>query len=539
MNKVAVSGVVAVLVLGAGYLGATAWSGTQAQSRYHDQIARAQARLPFMRVSEEKYQKGFFTSTSTTTLQFGCPTAADPQAATATVTSTIHHGPLAGGTLAAAVIDSQLRIAGAQIQPVVDAFAGVPLTIRTVVGYTGSAHSTFDSPAAKMPIGTGGEVAWQGLSGTLETGKDARAASYRFRSPGLTLTDPKTHATVRLAGLALEGDGKATNDTGLITVGKVQGTLDSMDIGDGSGNDSARLVLTALKLNSNTWIDGDLLAGTGTFSGAGSFGDAKIDHFEMQTSLQRWHAPTYQHLMETATKEIYRCDSQDKMADLLGLQDKMKDDLVAMLRYNPELSLDKLVVQSGGLSGELSYSVGVDGVTEADARLPRDRPDDGARPGPGSGSFSGRVAAQDDDDGHGAAARQGGRPGNVRHDAGAGASAGLPRARQRLREDEDGIRGRRAEGQRQAARAWSGRAGRQCRAHAGSAPSPVERLSPRPARPCGRPRSPAPAPGEIRRPARRCPSGRRARRSRTSSSRCRRPSFRRSSSRSARLAWRR
>ena len=370
MNKVAVSGVAAVLVLGAGYLGATAWSGTQARSRYHDQIARAQARLPFLRVSEEQYQKGFFTSTSTTTLQFGCATAADPQAATATVTSTIHHGPLAAGTLAGAVIDSQLRIAGAQIQPVVDAFGGVPLTIRTVVGFTGSAHSTFDSPAAKLPIGTGGEVAWQGLTGTLDTGKDARAASYRFRSPGLTITDPTTHATVRLAGLALEGDGKATNDTGLITVGKMQGTLDSMEIGAGGADDSAKLVLSALKLNSNTWLDGDLLAGTGTFSGSGSFGDTKIDHFDMQTSMQRWHAPTYQHLMETATKEIYRCDSQDKMADLLGLQEKMKGDLVAMLRYEPELSLDKLAVQSGGLSGEISYSIGVDGVTEADAGLP-------------------------------------------------------------------------------------------------------------------------------------------------------------------------
>jgi len=370
MNKAAVAGVGAVVILGGAFLSATAWSGRQTQARYHEQIARAQARLPFVRVSEEKYDKGFFTSTSTTTLRFGCATAADPQAMTAIVTSTIHQGPLAGGTLAAAVIDSQLRISGTQMEPLAAAFGGVPLTVRTVVSFTGKASSTFESPAAKVPVGNGGEVAWQGMTGTLDASSDSRSATYRFASPGLTITEPTTHTTVRIGALALQGDGKATNDTGLITIGKAQGTLESMQIDGGSSGDPLRAVFTGLKFDTNTWIDGELLAGTGTFSGAGSVGDVKIDRFDMQTSMQRIHAPTYQRLMETATKEVYRCDSQNKVADLLALQDKMKVDLVAMLRFGPEFSLDKLAVQSGGQTGEFSYGFGVEGVTEADAQLP-------------------------------------------------------------------------------------------------------------------------------------------------------------------------
>lgn len=145
MNKAAVGGVGIVVLAGAAYLGATAWGGQKAEARYHEQMARVQARLPFVRVSEDKYAKGFFTSTSTTTLQFGCPTPADAQPMTATITSTVHHGPLAGGTLAAAVIDSQLHVSGAGAQQVAAAFGGVPLTVHTVVGFAGNASSSFES----------------------------------------------------------------------------------------------------------------------------------------------------------------------------------------------------------------------------------------------------------------------------------------------------------------------------------------------------------------------------------------------------------
>ena len=107
MNKVAVAGVGAVVIVAAAWAGGTAWSGKQAEARYHEQIVRAQARLPFLRVVDEKYSKGFLSSTSITTLQFGCTVAgAEAPATTATITSTIHHGPLAGGTLAGAVVDS-------------------------------------------------------------------------------------------------------------------------------------------------------------------------------------------------------------------------------------------------------------------------------------------------------------------------------------------------------------------------------------------------------------------------------------------------
>ena len=369
MNKTVVLSVGVVVLAGAVVVGATAWSGQKIEARYHEQLTRAQARLPFLRVSEDRYDKGFFTSTATTTVQFGCPTPGDAERLTATITSTIHHGPVAAGTLAAAVIDSQLHLSGGAAQPLATAFSGAPLTVHTVVGFTGKASSTFASPAARLPIGAGGEVAWQGLSGSLEESRDARSVSYRMTSPGLTITDPKTHASVRVGAIAVQGDGRIVADDGMIMVGKSRGTLDSIEIAD-AGAEPLKVGFTGMSFVSETAINDDLLSGTGTFSGAGSVGDVRIDRFEMQTSMQRIHAPTYQRLMATASREIYRCDSKDKMADLLGLQDKLKGDLIAMLRYSPAMSVDKLAVQSGGQTGEISYGFGVDGVTEADAQLP-------------------------------------------------------------------------------------------------------------------------------------------------------------------------
>lgn len=370
MNKAAVAGVGVVVLTGAAYLGTTAWSGRRIEDRYHEQIARTQTRFPFLRVAEEKYAKGFFSSTASTTLQFGCPAPAGAQPVAVTVTSTIHHGPIAGATLAAAVIDTQLGVSGGpELRRAIAAFGGAPLQMHTVVGFAGNASSRFESPAARWPIGQGGAMNWQGLTGSLEASRDGRSVSYRAQSPGLTIDEPTTHATMRIGALAFHGVGMATSDAGLIVVGKSEGTLDAIEIADGRSAEPLKVLFTGLSFATETSINDGLVSGVGRFSGAGAVGDVRIDRFDLETSMQRIHAPTYEHMMATATKEIYRCDSPDKMADLLGLQDKIKDDLIALLRYSPAMAVDRLAIQSGGQTGEISYGLGIDGVSAADSQL--------------------------------------------------------------------------------------------------------------------------------------------------------------------------
>lgn len=49
---------------------------------------------------------------------------------------------------------------------------------------------------------------------------------------------------------------------------------------------------------------------------------------------------------------------------------QVQQDFGALLPYNPEYSIDKLAIDVDGKRGELSYSVGINGATPADAQLP-------------------------------------------------------------------------------------------------------------------------------------------------------------------------
>jgi uncharacterized protein YdgA (DUF945 family) len=334
---------------------------------------RAATKLPFVSITEQTYDKHFFTSTSRTTLQFGCPAGGKPLP-TATITSTIRHGPIAGAALAAAVIDTEVRIAAGDDdgKRLVAAFgAAAPLAAHTVVALDGRrSTSTLTSPAVRVALGTGAELEWQGLTGEVGANGDGRAVTYRLKSPGLTITDPAHQASMRLAGLALQGEGQAIAPGSPFTVGSAQGSVDTVAISGGGAASPMKAAFNGLAFTSTTALDGELVGGTSAFTGTGTVGDVKLDKIEMKMSLKRVHMPSYQRVMETFTKEVYRCDAAGKAPDLAALQAKVQGDLMAMLRHGPEVSIDRIAVESGGLTGELSYGFGVEGVTEGDAALP-------------------------------------------------------------------------------------------------------------------------------------------------------------------------
>ena len=372
MNKAAAVGVGVVLV-GAGYVGATAWSGQQIEARYREQLDRVPAKLPLLRILEQKYDKGLFASTSTATLGLGCPAEAGKPVPLVTITSSIRHGPIAGATLAMAVIDSQVRIAGgnADVQQLAAALGtGAPVTVHTVASFAGPVRSTLAIPAARLPLGKGAELDWRGLSGDVESSRDGRSVSYAVKSGGLTLADPGSHTVLRIGALAFQGEGRAVTPVGALMAGQLQGTLDAIELTAGAAGAQTLVTLTGLAFSSSTAIDGELLGGTSSIAAKGSFGDVKLDKIEMKISLKRLHAPTYQRLMETTTQELHRCGAADKAAALVALQGKTQADLAALLRHGPEVSLDRLAVESGGLASELSYTVGTEGVTDADAAQP-------------------------------------------------------------------------------------------------------------------------------------------------------------------------
>jgi hypothetical protein len=194
--------------------------------------------------------------------------------------------------------------------------------------------------------------------------------SYAVKSGGLTLADPGSHTVLRIGALAFQGEGRAVTPVGALMAGQLQGTLDAIEITAGAAGAQTLMALTGLAFSSSTAIDGELLGGTSSIAAKGSFGDVKLDKIEMKISLKRLHAPTYQRLMETTTQELHRCGAADKAAALVALQGRCRPTWQRSCATARRCRSIDLAVESGGLASELSYSVGTEGVTDADAAQP-------------------------------------------------------------------------------------------------------------------------------------------------------------------------
>jgi uncharacterized protein YdgA (DUF945 family) len=167
LSKKAVLGAVAAAIVVA-YGGSTWWTGSKVRSIYETALDEMPRQTAFVRVTERKYERSFFGAVSTVTMEIGCaadaPAVAQAPAAKPaegeepeeeedrdeteakpskplriTIRDTIHHGPIAGGTLAAATIDSEL-VLDIKAQAEAEKLFGKarPLTAFTKVNFDGS-----------------------------------------------------------------------------------------------------------------------------------------------------------------------------------------------------------------------------------------------------------------------------------------------------------------------------------------------------------------------------------------------------------------
>ena len=377
-TTLAAAGIGTAVVLVAAYAGAIAWSGRKIEARHHDYIERLQAQAPFLRLTEQSYERGFASSTSRTTFEVGCAGGVDGAGGEAppriVLTETIQHGPFAGGTVAAAVIDAQLGLVGPGTEKYMAMFSAAPLSAHTVVDFSGQATSTVTGAAAKIPLPGGAEVAWQGLSGTVVMGGDMRGFSYRIKSPGLTIANGERGVGVRVAGLELQADGRYLDGSSRLGIGKGQGGIEAIEVTtqvpSAAGAEPApfTMVLSGLKYTSETKLSGELLGQTATLAGAAALNGAKVDRFDMQASMKNLHAPTYVKLMDRFSS-LPGCKPAAAPVAPARMLGEMQADLMAMARYNPEMALDKLTIDYAGKHAEISYSLALQGVTAADAAL--------------------------------------------------------------------------------------------------------------------------------------------------------------------------
>lgn len=373
------------LIAAGGYVGATAWVSAHVKTEFETSTAALTRQLPFAKVLDEHYDKGLFASTRTTKLQLGCmqmPPDKNGQAQARqpiviTWRDHIQNGPLPGfKALGVAAVDTEFIVPEAVQKHLTDVFGKQPpLTIHTLVGWDGSTRTQIASPKASYLYDKEGEMHWSGLSGTITRAAGPNGLSTadvtmpRFEIKRLTGTD---HVSVNQAHFHFEGPSNPDNIW--INAGKGDGELASIDVQitptqGGSVGEPLRGVLSNLKYHGENTLSGGLLTSKGTFSGSGKFGDTVVNQILMDVSLKNIHAATYARMLKDMTSKTLSCDESVTESPAQSMQ-QMQADLPALLVYNPEYSLDRLLVEIDGKQGQMSYTFGVQGATDADKQTP-------------------------------------------------------------------------------------------------------------------------------------------------------------------------
>ncbi len=411
LNKKAVLGVLAAAIAVA-YGGSTWWAGSQIKSRYDAALDELPKQTALVRVTERKYERGFLGAVSTVTLEIGCAAdaaasaqqpAADPaedeeeqaeedgdsaikppKQLRLTIRDTIHHGPLAGGTLAAATIDSELVLDDKARAEAKKLFGEArPLSARTKVGFDGAFTTDLTVAPAKLAEDGKGRLDWQGVQARVEVNAARTHARYDLSMPGLDFSDAKSGVTMKMGKLVAKADLDSSAGWFLAT-GKTEGRLDTLEftVSKKAAEDGAEppkalppVVLQGIDLVGDASIKDGLYASTGTLRGTGKIGNTKIDKFELTSGARRIHGAGYRKLADawmqsSAANSCGKGGSKASQAAMQALVEQLTPDLKAMAKYAPEAGIDKMLVEIDGKRAELGYSAGMAGVTDEDLQLP-------------------------------------------------------------------------------------------------------------------------------------------------------------------------
>jgi len=228
VSKKAVLGALAAAIALA-YGGSTWWAGTKIKSVFDTALDELPKQTALVRVVDRSYEKGFFGAVSTVTIEIGCAaqtatqvpaikpaegdeeedgeSAAPFKPVRLTFRDTIRHGPLAGGTLAAATIDSEL-VLDVKSQAKAEQLFGKakPLTAYTKVGFDGGYTSDLTVAPAKVTDEGKAQFTWQGAQARIEVNGARTQAHYDLTMPGLDVRDMRTGATMKMGKLTGKDD---------------------------------------------------------------------------------------------------------------------------------------------------------------------------------------------------------------------------------------------------------------------------------------------------------------------------------------------
>ena len=379
---------VGAAVVALAYPGSAWLLGTRVEAAFDEQY-RALEEQPYIKVVSRDYQRGLFSATETVTFELtglseilatkhdadmetaDAPPATPAESLRFTIRTEIKHGPLPGfSAFGAATADSELVLTPEQQAAVTKVFGDKkPLQVHSVFGLLGGGSSTLSSPATTFdtPAKEGEKplhVVWNGLEITADFTSHMKQYSFKGEIPGFEISDGNGgHG--QLSGLHIEGEQQRVfDDLPNFYSGTVRMTLAQLifteTAKEGSTTPTTLFDVKQLAYDASVPVNGEFVdligkiaVETAQFEGE-NYGPAHYD-FSLRHLHARTTAELYQKLMKWYADPA-RLAAEKNGNPMAGLE-TLRDPALALLKYAPEIRLDRLSFNSP--QGEANVSATV------------------------------------------------------------------------------------------------------------------------------------------------------------------------------------
>ena len=191
-------------------------------------------------------------------------------------------------------------------------------------------------------------------------------------------------ASPKLTGAKVKGVG-SLGKFWWANLGSSTGEVSKIEMTAKQGDKEFKMLVSNLQSTSTAKLEGELMSASSEMKGQFEFDKIKPEKVQIASSVKRLHAPTLDAIMtaifsqngaallcsnfaDPQTKEALQQQVAKQLLDMLQVS------ALKLLAFNPEYSVDKMAASYLGKEGELSYSLGVQGVTADEAKRLKDDP---------------------------------------------------------------------------------------------------------------------------------------------------------------------
>ncbi len=380
-RKVIAASALSLLVLTTGYVGSSYYAGQAVEAtmlKQHDWISK----LPYFIVKSHSYQRGWLSSTETTTLQVNPELyrfllekeGEKLQTFEVTYTNHIQHGPLPLLTRFnpipyKAVVNTEFKYS-ADTQKFLAKFFGEqkPIQIENRIAFNDDGVMKITVPSFDYEEALSGVKAkWQGLNATLDYGGDFNRVKFDANIPGLS-GQAKTKGSFALQGLTINlQQSKGANG---IMIGTNVAKVAQFDLDMQEGN-PLKLKLENLVYQGKVSEQGEFINGSAQIDLTKlTLNDKPYGPAVLIAEANHLHGKTLAKISDEVTLLQKQKLTREQITE--ALTKLAKEHGLPLLKNDPEFAIRKLEVKLPDGKIHFAGSVGLKGFVEADLEKPVD-----------------------------------------------------------------------------------------------------------------------------------------------------------------------